>query len=204
MSNGILVYALAWLVFAALHSWLARLSVQKVLEAYLGKAYRFTYNLIAVIQILLVYKIGGAVLTTSNFAVFDLSIPSFAGYMMQLCGIVVLAFALRAYDLGRFSGITQLLTGERLSDAQPEPLQVEGFNRHMRHPLYTGAFFILWGGATSQLGFWTAVFGTLYLIIGTLFEERKLIRLYGDEYIHYQQKVPRYFPRLRLSISFLN
>ena len=106
--------------------------------------------------------------------------------------------ALSMYDLGRFSGITQLITGEKTSSASNEPLQRQFLNRWVRHPLYTAAFFLLWGGATSTLGLWTAIWGTIYLIIGTLFEERKLVRIYGNDYRIYQREVPRYFPALIL------
>ncbi len=196
MSKGIIIYALAWLVFAVFHSWLARLTVQQHLESYLGKTYRFVYNIVAVVQIGLVYMTGRAVLSTVKFPILDQIVISVAGAMLQLAGLVIILYALRFYDLGRFSGLTQLVTGERLSAAAAEPLQMNGLNRLVRHPLYTGAFLVLWGGATTSIGLWTAVWGTLYFLIGTLFEERKLTRLYGEEYIQYQQQIPRYFPRL--------
>ena len=56
---------------------------------------------------------------------------------------------------------------------------------------------MLWGGAISLLGFWTAIWGTLYLVIGSRFEERKLVNIYGDDYQRYQQDVPQFFPRLK-------
>ena len=102
--------------------------------------------------------------------------------------------ALSMYDIGRFSGITQAITGEKLSSTSNEPLQRRFLNRWVRHPLYTAAFLLLWGGAVSTLGLWTAVWGTLYLIIGTFFEEQKLVRIYGDDYRLYQREVPKYFP----------
>lgn len=102
--------------------------------------------------------------------------------------------ALIKYDIGRFAGVTQLFTGEQLSSESNEPLQIGGLNRWVRHPLYTGAFLMLWGGAINSFELWTAIWGSVYLVIGTLFEERKLVRIYGHEYRQYQQQVPRYFP----------
>lgn len=195
MSTGIIIYALFWLAFAAVHSWLARIPVQQALERHFGKTYRLVYNLVALVQILIVYMSGRAALATANFPLLDQAVVSAFCLFVQLLGLLIIVYALRFYDLGRFAGITQLFTGERLTKAQAEPLHRNGLNQWMRHPLYTGAFLVLWGGATSIFGFWTAVWGTLYLIIGTLFEERKLIRVYGDEYTRYQQQVPRYFPR---------
>ena len=107
---------------------------------------------------------------------------------------MVLLAALAKYDLGRFSGITQLFTGERVSAVSNEPLQISGLNKRVRHPLYTGAFLLLWGGAINSFELWTAIWGSVYLVIGTVFEERKLVSIYGDDYRRYQQQVPRYFP----------
>jgi protein-S-isoprenylcysteine O-methyltransferase Ste14 len=36
---------------------------------------------------------------------------------------------------------------------------------------------------------------TLYLYIGSVFEEQRLVDEFGDNYINYQQDVPRLIPR---------
>jgi protein-S-isoprenylcysteine O-methyltransferase Ste14 len=111
---------------------------------------------------------------------------------MQLIGLCVLLVALKQYDLGRFSGLSQLRRG---SD-QPvdEPLHLTGLHRYIRHPLYLGAYLYLWGGAVDEFGFQTALWASLYLFIGTWFEERKLISQYGAEFQVYKNKVPSLLP----------
>ena len=37
-----------------------------------------------------------------------------------------------------------------------------------------------------------------YFYIGTFFEERRLVRTFGEEYRAYQRRVPRFLPRPRL------
>jgi methanethiol S-methyltransferase len=37
---------------------------------------------------------------------------------------------------------------------------------------------------------------TAYLFIGAYFEERKLVREFGEAYRGYQQRTPMFFPRL--------
>lgn len=132
------------------------------------------------------------------FAVFEYELLSVLTNGIRLVGLIVLVVAFASYDIGRFVGITQLITGERISSSPNEPLQRNGLNRWVRHPLYTGAFLMLWGGAISIFDIWTAIWGTTYLVIGTKFEERKLVKIYQDEYLNYQREVPRYFPRLGL------
>jgi protein-S-isoprenylcysteine O-methyltransferase Ste14 len=45
---------------------------------------------------------------------------------------------------------------------------------------------------TSLLAFNLA--GTIYLYVGSIFEERRLIAEFGDDYRKYQQQVPRFIP----------
>lgn len=194
---GPFIYAVSWLIFAFLHSILARQFVQIRLESFLGSYYRLTYNLVAAIKLSIVFYIGKIYLSHTRFTLIEDNIAVIAVAGLQLLGFIVLIVALMVYDIGRFSGITQIMTAEKVSSLSNEPLQRRGLNRWVRHPLYTGAFLILWGGAISSFGLWTAVFGTLYLIIGTSFEEHKLVQIYGDEYLRYQQEVPKYFPSFK-------
>ncbi len=197
--TGPIVYAIAWAFFGLLHSLLAREFIQFKLETCLGAYYRFTYNVFAACKIMLVFYIGSIWLSDDTFILLNNNGAFITSSILRFSGMVVFLLALSMYDLGRFSGITQVITGEKLSSSSDEPLQRRFLNRLMRHPLYTAAFLLLWGGAVSPLGLWTAVWGTLYLIIGTFFEERKLVRIYGDEYRRYQQEVPRYFPGIAFS-----
>lgn len=194
---GLTIYAISWLIFAVLHSMLARQSVQAQFERVLGGYYRLTYNLVALLKLSVVYYIGRMWLDNSRFALFENGAAYITALAIQCLGVAVLILAVMMYDIGRFSGITQARTGERVSTSTNEPLQRRFLNKWVRHPLYTGAFLILWGSALSTFELWTAIWGTLYLLIGTTFEERKLIRLYGDQYRSYQHEVPRYFPSLR-------
>jgi len=177
-----------------MHSLLARHSVQQKLEKYLGRGYRLLYNLFAAVKILLVLLFGKYLLSESRFTFLSHQVVDIASFGIQALGFVVLIAALTKYDIGRFSGVTQVFTGERVSSVSNEPLQSGGLNKWVRHPLYTGAFLLLWGGAINSFELWTAVWGTVYLVIGTGFEERKLISIYGDDYRRYQLQVPRYFP----------
>jgi protein-S-isoprenylcysteine O-methyltransferase Ste14 len=38
---------------------------------------------------------------------------------------------------------------------------------------------------------------SLYLVIGALFEERKLLQEFGEDYAAYQDRTPMLFPKLR-------
>jgi protein-S-isoprenylcysteine O-methyltransferase Ste14 len=189
----IFIYALLWLSFGFVHSLLARASSKRLLQPLFGRAYRFSYNLFSILHIGLVV-IGGQLVLGANSAEFELGNAfSFLAAACQVAGIIVIVLSLTQYDLGRFAGVTQLFRGNDLSDDE-EPLHITGMHRYVRHPLYMGAYLYLLGGAVSDFGLQTAIWGCLYLGIGTWFEERSLVSQYGRVYVKYKEKVPAVFP----------
>ncbi len=183
-------YALAWLSFGLLHSVLAARSVKDGIGRALGRYYRLAYNGFAVLHLGAVWGFGRHVFRDAP----PLGLPDalqFAGDAAFVAGLVVLAAGVRDYDGGRFLGLTQL----RAPDApEDEPLRIGGLHRYVRHPLYSGAFLVLWGHAQTEFALATAVWGSLYLLIGTKFEERRLVALYGTAYSAYRKRVPAFIP----------
>ncbi|HSK66776.1 MAG TPA: hypothetical protein VK888_07595, partial [Anaerolineales bacterium] len=68
-----------------------------------------------------------------------------------------------------------------------------------RHPLYTFSLAILWlspGVTLNSFVFYCAL--TLYVLVGIFFEERKLLRVFGEEYAKYRAVTPMLIPGRRL------
>lgn len=194
---AIIAYTLLWLSFGVGHSLLTISSVKRRLEPLLGSSYRLVYNVFAVIHFGLIYLFGRMLLDGSRFTV--LSAWPVVGIMtlITLCGCLLILIALRQYDLGKFSGLAQLR--ESQAAVTLEPLNIKGLNQWVRHPLYSGLFLFIWGSAVSPFGLCTALLASTYLLIGAHFEERKLIRDYGDAYQDYKNNVPAFFPRFSSS-----
>lgn len=75
-----------------------------------------------------------------------------------------------------------------------------GILAHVRHPLYLGSLLIYLGCLVNSV----SLLALLVYIIQWVahndlanFEEADLIRVYGDEYIEYRKKVPKWIPRIR-------
>ena len=194
MIFGYIGYGALWMSFALFHSLLASRPVRRAIIDRIGSAERLVYNLVAVLH-LGVVLLGGRLLLAPEPA-FDLPIWFGAALVTGVVvGSVGLVVVLLTYDLGRFSGLTQWRSGEADDLVRPtEPLVTNGLHAYVRHPLYTAAIVTLWGGASTPFGLSTAIFGTLYLIIGLRFEERKLLSIYGDAYRSYRQRVLRWSP----------
>jgi protein-S-isoprenylcysteine O-methyltransferase Ste14 len=78
---------------------------------------------------------------------------------------------------------------------QDGALVTSGIYGIVRHPLTTLLIISLWSHASMTLS--RALFNilfTAYALAGTVFEERDLIRKYGDEYRAYRKKVAGYIP----------
>lgn len=184
--------ALAWGAYFALHSVLAA----NATKAYVARrwprlvpAYRAAFNLIALVALLpvlwLVYATGGTWLWRWHGAL--------AWLMNGLAVAALLAFAAstRAYDMGEFLGLRQLRQ-PAAQDAQSFSLSF--FHRYVRHPWYCFGLVLLWAHDMNGPLLVSAVAITLYLVIGSRLEERKLIAKYGQQYRNYMNRVPGLMP----------
>jgi len=181
-------YGLAWASFGALHSALAAESVKAALG--LGRYSRLAYNGFAALHLGVIWWLGKFWL--SDAAPLGLA-PAVGtiGDGVTVFGLVVIAVALMGYDRGRFLGTTQLRAPEAAED---ENLRIDGLHRFVRHPLYSGLFLVLWGHAQTEFALATALWGSVYLVIGAGFEERRLIDRYGTAYRTYRARVPAFVP----------
>jgi protein-S-isoprenylcysteine O-methyltransferase Ste14 len=85
------------------------------------------------------------------------------------------------------------MNGEQAAKASQ--LNTGGFYRYIRHPLYFFSLIVIWllPVMTWNILAWN-ICVTIYLFIGSLFEERKLVREFGEKYIEYQKQVPAFWP----------
>lgn len=188
MGTAHLLYALAWLSFGLGHSVLATAAARRRLRV-LGRCYRLAYNGFALAHFAAVGAVGAVLLGDAPPLPLPDGLRAALG-AVHLVGWGVLLLALRYYDLGRLAGTAQI----RGVPDEDEPLRLDGPHRWVRHPLYAGAYLILWGAAQTPLGLATAVWGSLYLMAGTWFEERKLLARYGTAYADYRRRVPAVVP----------
>ncbi len=150
------------------------------------------YNLVAIATFGALWAIG--LWLGGDAPRFMLPLPArLLQYAMLGGGVFLGVMALRSYRAGPFVGWAQL----RGEDDDAQPLVTDALHARFRHPLYTAVLLLLWGMADDELALATALWGSLYLWIGSAFEERRLIARYGDAYRRYRAATPRFLPRLR-------
>ncbi|MCW9034634.1 MAG: isoprenylcysteine carboxylmethyltransferase family protein [Rhodospirillales bacterium] len=180
-----LLYFLSWMSFGFGHSLIAGPKLTK----YFGSYTRLFYNLFASVHIGLVFFVGWRMLDSETALNFGRP----WSWVIYALGWIVLLRAARDYDLGLLSGLKQIRLGPNATLDEPT-LHISGMHKHMRHPLYTGVFLLLWGGIGHELELATAVWGSLYLLVGTAYEERRLGKQFGEAYVDYRKSVPAYIP----------
>ena len=186
-----LAYAALWGSFGFGHSLLAGATKGRGLGAVFGRGHRLFYNMLAVLHLALVYGVGRFVLAAGDEA-WPIAWPvRVAMLALAIGGLVVLFGAIASYPRSTFLGTAQW-SGK--GEDKDVPLHRDGLNRYVRHPLYFGALMLLWSGATSQFGFATALWGSLYLVIGSRKEEARLVQIYGSAYVTYIRRVPGLVP----------
>jgi protein-S-isoprenylcysteine O-methyltransferase Ste14 len=107
--------------------------------------------------------------------------------------LVIVAAGVRA--LGRFDalGIHALRAGAADGDALP--LAIRGPYRWVRHPMYLAVLMVLWAyPALTADRLLLNVLWTVWVVVGTVLEERDLVAAFGDPYREYQRAVPMLIP----------
>ena len=64
----------------------------------------------------------------------------------------------------------------------------------VRHPMYLALIIYLWMQTFRVVDIIVNIILTIYVIIGTILEEKKLILEFGEAYKQYQKKVPMLIP----------
>lgn len=115
-----------------------------------------------------------------------------AVFVFAIAGFVAGIKALRGFDGFGQRPIQDLLRGRTHS---PSPLAVRGLYRWVRHPLYTCVLLMIWfcPVVTADRLLFNLLW-TLWIVVGTVMEERDLVDEFGEEYSRYQGTVPMLIP----------
>ena len=189
---AIWMLAIGWIIYFALHSFLAASQVKRFVKDVVGeyyKYYRIFYVIISSVGLLLLLMLNANI---SSSPYFDSEgWPRYLSLVLAAFGVIIIKIAFRSFSFSSVVGIEP-------SD-NAEGFTTTGILNSIRHPIYSGTILIV-------IGYWlfSPNFPTLvsvicvmaYLPIGIYLEERKLIAQFGERYREYKRRVPALFPRL--------
>ncbi len=179
--------------FAAIHSLMASLPFKrraaKILGGRMDPWYPAIFSLTALVTILplvyLVYLFPGKVLYVA---------PSPWRWAMVAGQVLAGLLSIRAFtDAPHRFKVPLQLAGPRSSEAKA--LAPRGIYCWIRDPFLLSGFLIIWLTpfmTTNILILYVVV--TIYLYLGSLHWEKRLLAQFGDEYRSYQSRVPRMVP----------
>ena len=188
------VMIILWLLYFSIHSLFASLRFKQfILFSYPGIMpwYRLIFNILAIVSLIpplflmlmypgeLVWQWSGHWRYLSN----SLALLAIAGFI----------FSLRSYDSSEFIGTRQLQEG-RKDIKERESFKLSVFHRYVRHPWYAFALVMIWTRDMYISYLISAILMSLYFILGSYLEEKKLIAFHGDQYRLYRKYVAPLIP----------
>lgn len=187
-----LVILLAFALYGLMHTLTASLGAKQLAASIFGKAadrfYRLVYTILAFVTFLPLMALPLWLPDVHWYTV-----PAPWRYLMafgQLLSLALLAYSLLQTGALQFIGLPQAL-----GVAHKDSLNTGGLYRYMRHPLYTFTITFIWltPVMTQNLAaLYLAI--TLYAVIGAIYEERKLVKLFGPAYQEYRRSTPMFVP----------
>jgi len=153
---------------------------------------RSTYVLLTSALLALLYwqwrPIEGTIWEISGLLGDVLQVVYFVGWGLVLYSTVLIDH----FDL---FGMRQVLLHYRERAYEPLPFDTPSLYKWVRHPLYVGWFTVFWVTPQMSAGhLLLAVVTTAYILVAVRIEEKDLITYFGDAYVGYAERVPRFMP----------
>jgi protein-S-isoprenylcysteine O-methyltransferase Ste14 len=179
--------------FSVFHSVFAGESCKRFMQFFMKKKYKYYRVLFSIFAIINFSFIISYHFTIHNTMLWKTSLPEIviASAGMTTGGFIMAYFTIKFFfDL---SGADIFLQTKK-----SQALIVTSLYRFVRHPLYTATLLFIW-----SIFFWQPALSnlisciciTIYTIAGIYFEEKKLIKNFGDSYIQYRNRTPMLIPK---------
>lgn len=112
-------------------------------------------------------------------------------------GWLVLGVASDTIDAPHLNGLRQGWAYLKNQEYSSPDFQTPGLYQYTRHPIMLGFLIVFWATPHMTVGHLLFAVGmTGYLFVGIYFEERALLRAFGDRYREYRRETPMLIPGL--------
>ncbi len=186
--------ACLWLVYFLIHSWLASLPMKTWVarrHPAVTPWYRLIFNSLALI---LLIPPAGVMWRLSSEPLWQWhGIIAWIAYGLMGMALWGFIWSLKFYDGSEFLGLRQLhIQSHDVNDQ--ERFHISPLHRYVRHPWYSLGLVLVWTQEMDPARLVSALAITLYFVIGSYQEEKKLLVYHGEKYRRYQQQVPGLIP----------
>jgi len=195
----VLLIIMLFAFFGFIHSYLASVKVKQSFKNAFGKQiafYRLGYNLFSIASFYIIYELS----PKPHIRIYDLPNPyDLIIFIPQFLALAGLFWASQYICVKEFLGLSQIkryFEGSYNSELDEDlTLTIGGPYKYSRHPIYFLSIMFLIFRPTMDLFYLTFLLCMIaYFYIGAYFEEKKLVKQFGNRYIKYRESVPKIFP----------
>ena len=199
LALDVIIIVVLFAVFGYIHSLLASEKIKINFKRFFGELiafYRLFYNAFTIVSLYLIYLIS----PKPNVKIYDFQYPyDIIILIPQFLSLVGVIWAFRYICLKEFLGLDQInrFFEKRYTTELDEDftLRIEGPYKYSRHPIYFFSISFLLFRPTMDLFYLTFFICIVaYFYIGSYYEEKKLVRQFGEIYENYRKYVPRIVP----------
>ena len=119
---------------------------------------------------------------------------------LVLVAVIAFLLGLRRYDMRQFLGLAQLCGASGRGLGEGGGVDTGGILGLVRHPWYLAMLLLLWARNLQTADLVVNTVLMLYLVGGTVLEERRLVAAFGADYRAYQQRVSMLVPWKALKV----
>ncbi|RPI16383.1 MAG: hypothetical protein EHM58_11995 [Ignavibacteriae bacterium] len=191
-----LILSALWILFCIIHSGMITQTATGFLKKKLGNYYRYYrlfYNVVSLLVLVPIVIYSYSIKEEPFFTWEGYFLP--VKYFLLAIGILLFILGSRHYSMSSFFGIAQIKenTNHNLMN-ETGKLDSSGILGVIRHPYYSGVLPLLWSSDLDNTTLIINVILSIYIVVGTLLEEQKLVHEFGNEYIQYKKKVSMLVP----------
>ena len=192
-----LLAVIMWTAYCAIHSFLISIRFTALMTRLLKKYYAFYRLFYVVISFILLVPLIRFTGEFESPVIMAYNSPlSVARYALMSVSLLMFFWAFFFdYDSLSFFGIRQIMNFAKPKTATAlMELKRNGLLGMVRHPMYLAFILYLWCQTFRMMDLVVNTLLTLYVLIGTWLEERKLALEFGEAYLRYQRQVPMLIP----------
>ena len=199
-----LLITLMWAGYCILHSFLISIRFTNLMARLLKNYYAFYRIFFVSFSIVFLIPLISYTAQLDNEVIITYGLPLNIIRYVLISGSLLMFFwaFFFDYDSLSFFSIRQILNFGKIKKANPsEEIKKNGLLGIIRHPMYLALIIYLWCQTFRMSDIIVNIVLTIYIIIGTKLEEKKLVLEFGDAYIKYQQEVPMLIPSIKMKVK---
>jgi len=192
-----LYIAFLWAAYCALHSYLISIGFTRFMNRMLKKYYAFYRLFYILISLLLLIPLINYTVQLDNQEIIIYGPKlDILRYVLTSGSLLMFFWAFFLdYDALTFFGVRQILNFGRIKkNGSSDEIKRRGLLGIIRHPMYLALIVYLWCQIHKTSDIVVSAVLTIYIIIGTRLEEKKLVLEFGEAYLNYQKEVPMLVP----------